>query len=228
MTFSGSKFRTLGKLRDDVQARIGAVATTAFGDNLIESFLIDAQNQLYELCEWKHLRASAEKEIVAGHVWYDLPDDCNLEKITGIWIKRQGRYVPMHEGISVSDRNWQIGDPCRYDIQWNSAAPDGEWKVQAEIFPPPTYDTTLRIEYTRSLLPFSEPDHEASIPDSAIFLHALTNAKLHFRQPDGPAYQTQLNAMVGKLKSEHRRQKVFGPARVVTDPMAAAYIYPPR
>ena len=48
----------------------------------------------------------------------------------------------------------------------------------------------------------------ASLDDGLIFLHALTNAKLHYKQADGEAYANQLNAMLAKLKGKSRGQAV--------------------
>lgn len=225
MTRSSIKFRTLESLRNEVQTRIGAAASTAFGAELIDSFVQDAQRQLYALCDWKHLRSAAEIPIVADHYWYDLPDGCNLERIEGVWIKLSNLWQPLCEGIEIGDRNWLTGDPRRYDVRWNDSAPAQTWNVQIEIFPEPKYDTVVRVEYMRECGRFEEPEDTASIPDSAIFLHALTSAKLHFRQPDGPAYQTQLNVLVSRLKSEHRREKVIRPQG---PPMDLTYAYPPR
>jgi phage-related protein len=39
-------------------------------------------------------------------------------------------------------------------------------------------------------------------------LHALTNAKLHYKQQDGQSYANQLSAMITKLKGQNRGQAV--------------------
>lgn len=211
MTLTATPFRTLESLRTELQARLGAAAGVAFAKPIFDSFLRGAQEALYELVPWKHLRASAEIQVANGSRWYDLPTDCNLERIGLIAIQVGGVWQTLAEGIDLRHRNFAApGTPARYDVQWNAAAAT-DWRVQMEIFPVPVLDGWLRIEYTRALLPFADDNHVASIPTGPLFLHALTNAKLHYRQPDGPQYATQLEAMLSELRGRHRRISVIGP-----------------
>lgn len=213
MTFSGTPPRTLESLRTELQARIGGAAGISFNKPILDSFLRGAQEALYEAVVWKHLRASKVIEVESGSVWYDLPADCNLERIEGVWIKASGSWLAMREGITVQHRNFATpADPCRYEIAWNQGSVSG-WPVQIEVHPEPIVDTQLRIEYVRALLPFFADSHVASIPTEPLFLHALTNAKLHYRQPDGPQYATQLEAMMLELRGKHRRATVVTPRR---------------
>lgn len=213
MTFTTTPFRTLESLRTELQARLGAAAGVAFAKPIFDSFLRGAQDALYELVPWKHLRASAEIQVAEGSRWYDLPQDCNLERIGLVAMQAGGVWQPLTEGIELRHRNFAApGAPTRYDIQWNAAATT-DWKVQLEIFPVPAQDGWLRIEYTRALLPFAADNDVASIPTGPLFLHALTNAKLHYRQPDGPQYATQLEAMLSELRGRHRRITTIGPGR---------------
>ncbi len=228
MTTSATPFRTLESLRTELQARIGGAAGISFAKPILDSFLQRAQEALYDVCEWKHLRASKEIIVADGSIWYDLPPDCNLERIEGVWIKSSGAWLALREGITVQQRNFSTpADPCRYEIRWNADAANA-WKVQIELHPEPIVDSQLRIEYVRALLPFVDDDHVASIPAGPLFLHALTNAKLHYRQPDGPQYAQQLEAMLLELKGRHRRATVVTPrreSRVLDEDLG--YLLPP-
>jgi hypothetical protein len=216
-------------LRTELQVRIGGAAVISFAKPILDSFLQRAQEALYEVGEWKHLRASAVIDVADGSIWYDLPTDCNLERIEGVWILSWGAWLALREGISVQQRNFSApADPCRYEIRWNADAVNPSWKVQIELHPEPIVDSKLRIEYVRSLLPFTEDSHVASIPTGPLFLHALTNAKLHYRQPDGPQYAQQLEAMLLDLKGRHRRATVVTPRserRVLDEDVP--YLLPP-
>jgi hypothetical protein len=228
MTRSANPFRTLESLRTELQARIGAAAGIAFAKPLLDSFLQGAQEALYELVPWKHLWASATITVANGSVWYDLPADCDLERIESVSILYGGSWLPLVQGIELRHRNFSTpGTPSRYDVRWNASA-TGAWKVQVELHPVPSQDGTLRVEYQRTCLRFTEDNDEASIPTGPLFLHALTNAKMHYRQPDGPAYAKQLEAMLTELKGRHRRATVVSPRRV--RPMLdedAVYNFPP-
>lgn len=214
MTHSATPFRTLESLRTELQARIGGAAGISFAKPILTSFLQQAQEALYTLVPWKHLRAAATITLADGSVWYDLPEDCNAEGVERVAVLYGGSWLPLTEGIELRHRNFSTpGTPSRYEIAWNAGAVTA-WKVQIEIHPEPVADGQLRIEYVRSLLPFTDDTHVASIPDGPLFLHALANAKMHYRQPDGPQYAQQLEAMLLRLRGAHRRTTVVTPARV--------------
>jgi hypothetical protein len=229
MTFSSAPFRTLESLRTELAARVGGMAGVSFGHPILTSFLQGAQEALYEIGQWRHLRSHAEIAVSAGSVWYDLPDDCNVEKIGLVAHRISGTWVPLHEGIELRHRNFSApGQPSRYDVSWNPDAVAPAWKVQIELHPQPIAATTVRIEYTRSLLPFFLDDHVASIPTGPLFLHALANAKQHFRQPDAPSYAAQLEALLTSIQAGHRRVNVIRPAgrrRVLDEDIG--YLLPP-
>jgi hypothetical protein len=229
MTQSATPFKTLEALRTDLQARIGGAAGISFNKPILNSFLQSAQEALYEATDWKHLRARKIITVANGSVWYDLPTDCNMEKVTLVAIEEAGRWTPLVEGIDLHRRNWYSSPatPTRYDVSWNADAANA-WKVQIEIHPEPLLDGRMLVEYVRTLLPFTDDNHVASIPTGPLFLHALTNAKLHYRQPDGPQYAQQLEAMLMELKGRHRRKTVVTPrggTRILDEDIA--YLVPP-
>lgn len=75
-----------------------------------------------------------------------------------------------------------------------------------EVWPPPDGIYTIRRYYVASPARFTQDNDRASLDDALIFLHALTNAKLHYKQQDGQTYANQLNAMLDKLKAKNRGQ----------------------
>ena len=105
----------------------------------------------------------------------------------------------MHEGISWDNRSDdQQFQPSRY-----------ERFAQMEIWPAPDAIYTIRRYYIASPGRFTQDNDRASIDDQLIFLHAVTNAKIHYKQSDGQAYANQLNAMLEKLKAKNRGQSVI-------------------
>ena len=42
----------------------------------------------------------------------------------------------------------------------------------------------------------------ATLDDEMILLHALANAKAHYRQPDAQIYQGQLNSLLGHIRGQ--------------------------
>lgn len=194
-------FRTLGELRSELARRLGFGATGSAGINagLLDSFLQNAQDQLYPQFDWRHLIKYDEKVTGVGQSLYDYPDDCDPTRITDVAISYGGLWVPMAEGITFDMRS--VADsatvPCRY-----------ERFAQFEVWPNPDAAYTIRRYYTASPSRFTQDNDRASIDDALILLHAIANAKLHYRQPDGQGYGTQMQAMMRQVKAKNRGQAV--------------------
>lgn len=205
--------RTLGEIRSDIQTRLGfgmAGQAGVVNSPLIDSMINSAQTQLYEQFDWLEMRKVEERTTGASQQFYDYPADCNVERIQGIWLKWSGKYHPLTEGISFSDRGYTPGGPPQ----------KYERREQYELWPvPSTNGYTIRIEYIKTLPRLVLTSDRTSLPSELVYLHALANAKLHYRQPDAATYSAQLDNLLLQLKSKHRARSVWGPTRTV-DPYA--------
>lgn len=193
-------YRTLGELRSDLSRRLGFGAQGSSGINstLLDSFLQNAQEQLFAAFEWRNLIKYDEKVTGIGQTQYDWAADCDPTHLRDIAIYDGGRWVPMTEGIDWNNRAFdQSSMPYRY-----------ERFSQMEVWPKPDAAYTIRRYYVAKPARFSQDNDRASIDDGLVFLHALTNAKLHYKQNDGQAYANQLNSMLDKLKAKNRGQSV--------------------
>ena len=190
------QYRTLGELRAELAKRLGFGAAGSAGINagLLDSFLQNAQEQLYEQFDWRHLIKYDEKTTGVGQTLYDWATDCELTRIREISLYDGARWVPMIEGIDWAMRSDDTQSiPHRY-----------ERFAQMEIWPAPDAAYTIRRYYTQSPARFTQDNDRASIDDALVFLHALTNAKAHYRHPDAQGYSSQLSAMMDKLKGKNR------------------------
>lgn len=193
-------YRTLGELRSELSRRLGFGAQGSSGINsaLLDSFLQNAQDQIFAAFEWRNRIKYDEKTTGIGQTLYDWATDCDPTHLREVAIYDGARWVPMQEGISWSNRSDdQQGQPCRY-----------EKLAQMEVSPAPDAAYTMRRYYVAVPDRFTQDNDRASIDDALIFLHALTNAKLHYKQSDGQAYAEQLNAMLDKLKAKNRGKAV--------------------
>ena len=203
-------YRTLGELRSDLSRRLGFGAQGSSGINsaLHDSFLQNAQDQLFAAFEWRNLIKYDEKTTGVGQTLYDWASDCDPTHIRQIAIYDGSRWVTMAEGIDWPMRsNDQRFMPSRYE-RYN----------QMEVWPSPDAAYTIRRYYVATPARFTQDNDRASIDDGLVFLHALTNAKLHYRQEDGQAYANQLNAMLEKLKAKNRGQAVVSRRGTVEPP----------
>lgn len=191
-------YKTLGELRSDLSRRLGfgAQGSSGINSSLLDGFLQNAQAQIWASFDWRHLIKYDEKSTGVGQTLYDWATDCDPNRITDVAIYDGSRWVTLKEGITWANRSdSQQFLPCRY-----------ERFAQMEIWPSPDAIYTLRRYYVGSPGRFTQDNDRASIDDHLIFLHAVTNAKIHYKQSDGQAYANQLNAMLEKLKGKNRGQ----------------------
>ena len=206
---------TLGEIRSQIQTRLGfgmAGNAQIVNSGLIDDFIRGAQEALYVDYDWLELKAVYERSTGVNQQYYDYPPDCNIERITSISILWNGQYVPLKEGIQLSDRGIAPGTiPCKY-----------ERRTQIELWPvPQSSDYKLRFEYERTLLSLVNSSDPLSLPGEMVKLYALANAKAHYRQPDADRYASQLNSMLIKLKSRQRTQGVWSRSNRTPDPYAS-------
>ena len=201
--------RTLGELRAELQTRLGFGMSGQAGivnSPLIDSFLRSAQEWLYWSFEWRELSAFEERLTGVDQALYDYPDGCNVERITRVAAWNGVRYVELCEGISLDDRSG-IGNgwPTKY-----------ERSAQLEVWPVPTSEIKMRIEFIQQLAPFHEAAHRTSLPSEIVFLMALSNAKAHYNQADAQRYEKQLETMLAQLKAKNRGRSVWGDERAMS------------
>ncbi len=190
-------YRTLGELRSELTARLGMGGMGASGGSnqvAMDSFLRNGQAQLYRMTDWRHLQAYDEETTGVGQNLYDYPDDCSRDKRI-LWIETfaAGRYLKLTEGIRTSDwSNMETpGEPHRY-----------ERFAQILVYPQADAAYRLRFWFIKDLGRFTQDGDRATLDDDMVFLHALANAKAHYRQPDAATYQGQLNTLLASLRGQ--------------------------
>lgn len=197
-------YRTLGALRAEVLARLGMAGMGASGganQTLIDSFLRNGQAQLYQLQDWKPLIDYYDHTTGVSQNVYDYPTTGVMADIGCARNKRilrletniSGQFVEIKEGIDTD--MWSTmdtqGDPQRY-----------ERFAQILVYPKADAIYTLRVWFVSDLLPFTQDAHEATLDDELVLLHAVTNAKAHYRQPDAKMYEGQLDSMLAKIAGQ--------------------------
>lgn len=190
--------KTLGEIRSDILIRLGfggAGASAITNSPLIDSFINDAQYQLYNQFDWKELIKYSDVTTGVGQSLYDYPDDCNIERVISVEVKETDTWYALKEGIIMDMRShMENGRPCRY-----------ERFSQMEIWPPADLSTyTLRVWYVQALESLVADSDRVVIDSNLVFLHALTNAKLHYRQPDASVYSSQLETLLNRLRAKNR------------------------
>lgn len=197
-------YRTLEALRTELLARLGMGGMGASGGaNLtsIDSFLRNGQAQLYRMQDWKHLIDYQDKVLGTDQNLLDYPDSGVMSGASAERDKRvlrveylyNGQWLELKEGITTE--MWStmetLSSPVRY-----------ERYSQLLFYPKADQSYTVRVWFVADLGRFTKNGDAATLDDDMIFLHALANAKAHYRQPDAQTYQGQLNTLLASLRGQ--------------------------
>lgn len=198
-------YRTLGELRSTLQARLGMGAMGSSGgasQSLMNSLLSNAQTQLYHAQDWKHLIDYADKALGVGQNLLDYPAAGTMNASIGCTRDRRvlrietvqnGQWRRMVEGISTE--HWSTMDTQSFPTRFDRYA-------QVMVYPKADQVYTLRFWFVGDLGRFTQDGDRASLDDEMILLHAVTNGKAHYRQPDADLYQGQLDVLMSKLRGQ--------------------------
>jgi len=197
-------FRTLGDLRSDLMARLGMGAQGASGasQTLMNSFLRNGQFQLYHAQDWKHLTDYANKTLGVGQNLLDYPtagtmntaEGCSRDKrILYVETYYSGQWRRLVEGITTA--HWNTMDTQSYPVRFERFA-------QLLVYPKADQIYTVRVWYVKDLAPFTDDGHRCDMDDEMVLLHAVTNAKAHYRHPDAKLYEGQLSQLMSSLRSK--------------------------
>lgn len=214
-------YRTLKQLRDELAVRLGFSAQhSQINAALLNSFLRSANEQIWIQSAWLHGRKDAETTLTTPWQFIAYPTGCEPGFITAISAKVGGQWVPLVNGIDEADRLaiTSASYPSNYAENAND---NGTAKI--ELWPVSSQNVDIRFQFDARPAAFTKDTDAPSVPDELVFLHALTGAKLHYRQPDGEGYASQLNAMLDSYKAKNFGRRVFSPNRQPLDP----YSLPP-
>lgn len=208
-------YRTLEELRSIVSKRLGfGSAGASLGGNatLIDSWLSNAQYQIYWLQNWKKLTKRTDLTVGVGQTLIDYPTTADPERILKMSVNIGTGTDSWHdliEGIETWHYN-TVAIPS-YPLRY-------ERYEQIELWPQCDVVRTLRVWFIKARDPFTENSHRATVDDELILLHATSAGKSHYRQPDAPTWSSQLDAMLAKLRGTAFGNKRFhAPGKEDTD-----------
>ncbi len=214
--------KTLSEMREWLVTRLGFYTGTLLPGQqaLMDSFLRDAQEQLYRKYQVFRLERFFTWQMTTGVRFYDL--DANEDVCTKKLDPRMITWV----GIS-QDANWWRPLVCGIRPEFyygdiTSIPTHYEIRQCIEVWPPPGDDTwKLRIKGYFGLMPLEEDADTSTIDYQAIQLYALANAKAHYQQGDAQNYMQQAKDYIRNLVagSHHTRRYVPGAVETVTPPL---------
>ena len=194
--------RTLGEIRSDLQIRLGFGAAGQAGvvnAPIVDSFIKSADEQLYWQCDWRHLIDTQERLTGIDQAMYDYPQNANPSRILQVAVSVSGIWRELEPGIELYHRSRDFRDtPYRFDAT-----------SQIELWPVPNSQIPFRIEYVKAYQHMVRDNDRPMCDSQMVFLQALVNAKLHYRQPDGQVYVDQMRALLDLTKQKQRRRDSF-------------------
>lgn len=198
-------YRTLGDMKSELLARLGMAAMGSSGGanaTMMTSFLRNGQAQLYRMQDWKHLTDYKDLTLGTSQNLLDYPaagtmaaaNTCARDKrVLRLERYYSGQWRKLDEGIRTSD--WDTMDTLSYPSRFERLA-------QLLIYPKADASYTVRVWFVADLGRFTVDTDAATMDDEMIMLHALANAKAHYRQPDAGTYQGQLNSLLASLRGQ--------------------------
>lgn len=191
--------RKLRDVRIELQVRLGfgSVDQPVLAP-ILNSFLAEAQEQLYKVGTFKALERYWDMTVAAGTANIAFPSDggevLNEEKITDVKVdigNGSPYWNPVIEGIRPCDYNdTATGYPRRYERR------SGEF----EFVPERDVSYTVRVFGSRKLNQLRDDDDTFDIDDRLCFIVALSYAKQHYRHPDAKEYMGKASSIFAAVK----------------------------
>jgi hypothetical protein len=217
-TLSNLGLRIMRRLGYGAQADLGVYPPGM--KNLIYDFLISGQKLLYKRYTQLHTRRLFRWKIIPGQRFYSLKDNdedvlCNFQMDPTLAIEWAGIqdtrnvWYPLIEGIepqlyTMITKPWR---PARFEI-----------RQCIEIYPAPDQTYWMWFKAHFGLLTFASDSDSTTIDAELLFLHALSNAKAHYGQPDANNIQSQANAYRRQLIAGSHGKKKYVPGTIAVPP----------
>jgi hypothetical protein len=155
--------------------------------------------------DWEHLqikREDAGKDMQAGQRYYDFPANLDIGRISKVWYKWNGTWIPLTYGIDASHYTAQDSDEDeRRDPaeRWDFYSP-----TQFEVWPmPATNGAEVRFEGVRKGERLLNDGSRADLDDNMIALFAAGEILLENGQKD--AAQAKIEAARRIMGQQKRR-----------------------
>lgn len=148
----------------------------------IKNTLRRTQQVLYDdpSNDWAFMRMWVSKNIVAGSIYYDLPEGINIERIEAVYLIDNTLPIQLVRGIGEEQYLiYDTDNPAiraypleNWDIRWTGAA------TQVEVWPRPSQNCTIKFKGLRPLRPLINDDDVCDLDDNLIVLFAAAEELL--------------------------------------------------
>lgn len=209
---------TLAELRLELLRRLGYSAQASNPppgmNELLNSFLQSAQDQLYWEFSWPRLQMYFKTTMVVGQALYDIPlngaDFLEFRRVESVHLQNGSQFSPMSKGI----------DPTLYSSTTTGIPSRYEMRSGLEVWPPPS--STAYIVHCKGyagLRRFTLDTDLCMIDHRLVFLWALASAKAHYGKPDAAKVEGQMERMRRQLNGRAHINMRYVPGVIETGTM---------
>ena len=188
--------------------------------NDLNSFLIEGQKYLYRRYNQLHTRRLFRWKVNPGQRFYSLKDNdedvlCNytmdpmkdiewagIQDSRNVWYPLTGGIPP--QLYTMIDKPWR---PARFEI-----------RQCIEIYPAPDQTYWMWFKAHFGLRAFAQDTDSTTIDSELLFLHALANAKAHYKQPDAANVEAMANNYRKELIAGTHGGKKYIPGTIAVPP----------
>lgn len=205
--------KTLESILADLNAEVGEQPNPSYNTGVVENrkrLIRRTQEFLWDRHDWDFLNISKDIQLQAGSRYYDHPSEIDVDRITSVYVKYAGDWVPVTSGISVShyntydsDMDERVDPVLRWDHYYdteNDAEMIEVWPLPNSNFEAATKNGALRVTGIKQLSPLVEEGDKADIDDRLIVLYAAYEILSRDKSPDAQIKFNQAESLYQRLK----------------------------
>lgn len=211
--------KKLRNARLELQARLGyGAADNAAIAPILNSFIDEAERQLYAIGTFKYLETFWDFTVPAGSANVAYPTDlakgaCNPDKITDLQVNVGTALNPSWDTVKEGIR------PCDYSTTATSQPFRYERRSDGfEFSPERDVSYTCRVFSMRARVELVQDDDPLLIDWDLVFPLALAAAKSHYRHPDAQLYLTKASSVLSAVKWQQTGPRIYSPPGQDDDP----------
>lgn len=201
--------KTLEAIVDDVRRETGRSVNRNFGQtdfDKIKYLVQREQRRLWLDHDWSFLKIRADKVLVPGDRYYDMPAGISMERVLRARVKYDAEWQDLTRGITEEDYSLFDSDddvrqdpPEKWDIISTNAT--GAITAQIEIWPMPSVARTTRWTGVRECAVFVAENDICTLDAQLLALSAAAIMK-----PDSQEIIAAANQMYKNMKADDSRK----------------------
>ena len=193
-------YATLEQLRDRLAVALGFGAQGGAQPNqihILNHFLQQSQSQIWHSLKLNQMNRVHYENLGANQEVLDLPSDCRVGALTGVYWKDGDVWRRLHHGLPKEYDTTLRDDPRYYGVnsRYDSSS------LQVQFYPVPCKVIEVRMDYYAQPSRFTQNKDHASVPEDLLITLVIVMGKAHYSQSDVQLYTSQFEEMMRRVRS---------------------------